>query len=35
MIPYGCETWSLTVRKEHRPRPFENGAEENMWTEEG
>jgi hypothetical protein len=21
---YGCETWSLTVRKEHRLRVFEN-----------
>ena len=21
---YGCETWSLTLRKEHRLRVFEN-----------
>jgi hypothetical protein len=21
---YGCETWSLTLREEHRPRVFEN-----------
>jgi hypothetical protein len=24
VVLYGCETWSLTVRKEHRPRVFEN-----------
>jgi hypothetical protein len=24
MVPYGCETWSLTVRDEHRLRVFEN-----------
>jgi hypothetical protein len=24
VILYGCETWSLTLRKEHRPRIFEN-----------
>jgi hypothetical protein len=24
VILYGCETWSLTLRKEHRPRVFEN-----------
>jgi hypothetical protein len=24
VILYGCETWSLTLRKEHRPRLFEN-----------
>jgi hypothetical protein len=23
---YGCETWSLTLRKEHRPRVFQNRA---------
>jgi len=22
---YGCETWSLTLREERRPRVFENG----------
>jgi hypothetical protein len=27
---YGCETWSLTLREEHRLRVFEN-----IWTEEG
>jgi hypothetical protein len=24
VILYGCETWSLTVREEHRLRVFEN-----------
>jgi hypothetical protein len=24
MVLYGCETWSLTLRKEHRLRVFEN-----------
>jgi hypothetical protein len=24
MILYGCETWSLTLREEHRLRVFEN-----------
>ena len=24
VIPYGCETWSLTLREEHRLRVFEN-----------
>jgi hypothetical protein len=28
----GCETWSLTLRKEHRYRVFGNGAEEHIWT---
>jgi hypothetical protein len=23
-VSYGCETWSLTLRKERRPRVFEN-----------
>jgi hypothetical protein len=26
----GCETWSSTLREEHRLRAFENGAEENI-----
>jgi hypothetical protein len=34
VVLYGCETWSLTLREEHRLRVFENGAEENIWTEE-
>jgi hypothetical protein len=24
MVLYGCETWSLTLREEHRLRAFEN-----------
>ena len=24
VVLYGCETWSLTLRDEHRPRVFEN-----------
>jgi len=24
VVLYGCETWSLTLRKERRPRVFEN-----------
>jgi hypothetical protein len=24
VVRYGCETWSLTLRKEHRLRVFEN-----------
>jgi len=23
---YGCETWSLALREEHRLRAFENGV---------
>jgi hypothetical protein len=26
VVPYGCETWSLTLRVEHRLRVFENGV---------
>jgi hypothetical protein len=32
---YGHETWSMILKEEHRLRVFENGAEENIWTEEG
>jgi hypothetical protein len=36
LVLYGCETWSLTVREEHKLRVFENkGVEENTWTKEG
>jgi hypothetical protein len=31
VVLYGCETWSLTLREEHRPRVFENSVE-NIWT---
>jgi hypothetical protein len=26
MVLYGCETWSLTLREEHRLRVFENSV---------
>jgi hypothetical protein len=26
VVLYGCETWSLTLREEHRPGVFENRA---------
>jgi hypothetical protein len=26
VVLYGCETWSLTLREEHRMRVFENRA---------
>jgi hypothetical protein len=35
VVLYGCETWSLTFREEHRLRVFEKGIEENIWTLEG
>jgi hypothetical protein len=28
VVLYGCETWSLTLREEHRLRVFENSVEE-------
>jgi hypothetical protein len=28
VVLYGCETWSLTLKEEHRLRVFENGAED-------
>jgi hypothetical protein len=28
VVLYGCETWSLTLREEHKLKVFENGAEE-------
>jgi hypothetical protein len=31
VVLYGCETWSLTVREEHKMRVFE----ENVWAKEG
>jgi len=43
-VEYGCETWSLTLRKEHRLRVFKNrelgrvfgskGGRNNMGLEE-
>jgi hypothetical protein len=35
LVLYWCETWSLTVREEHKLRVFENGVEENIWTKGG
>jgi sorting nexin-29 len=32
VVLYGCETWSVILRGEHRLKVFENGAEENIWT---
>jgi hypothetical protein len=26
VVLYGCETWSLTLREEHRVKVFENGV---------
>jgi len=26
VVWYGCETWSLTLREEHRVRAYENGV---------
>jgi hypothetical protein len=37
VILYGFETWSLTLREEHKLRVFENrvqGAKENILTKE-
>jgi hypothetical protein len=30
-----CETWSLTLREKQTEGIREQGAEENIWTEEG
>jgi hypothetical protein len=36
MVLYGCETWSLSLKKEHRLRGvWEQDAEKNICTEEG
>jgi hypothetical protein len=32
VVLYGCETWSLTLREEHRLRVFENSVQEDIWT---
>jgi hypothetical protein len=34
MALYECETWSLKSEEEHQLRVVENGAEENIRTEE-
>jgi hypothetical protein len=35
MALYGCETWSLTLREEHRLRMFENTALRNICGPKG
>jgi hypothetical protein len=42
VVLYGCETWSLTLREEHRPGVVENrvlrrifGPKEMSWQENG
>jgi hypothetical protein len=36
VVLYGCETWPLTLREEHRLGVFENKVlREDIWTEEG
>jgi hypothetical protein len=33
VVLYGCESWSLKPREEHKFRVFlEHGAEEGIWT---
>jgi hypothetical protein len=32
VVLYGYETWSLTLREEHRLRVSENSVEEDIWT---
>jgi hypothetical protein len=32
VVLYGCETWYLTLREEHRLRVFENNVDEDIWT---
>jgi hypothetical protein len=35
VVLYGRETWSLTLREEHRLSVWEQGAYENIWTSDG
>jgi hypothetical protein len=35
VVLYGCETWPLTLREEHRVKVIDNSAEENIWADEG
>jgi hypothetical protein len=35
LVLYGCEMWSVILREERKLSVFENGGEENIWTEEG
>jgi len=32
VVLYGCETWSLTLSKDHKLSVREQGAEEDIWT---
>jgi hypothetical protein len=32
-VLYGCRTWSLTSREEHRLRVFENSVNKDIWPE--
>jgi hypothetical protein len=32
VVLYGCETWPLTLREEHRLRVFEKSVEKDIWT---
>jgi hypothetical protein len=34
-VLYECETWSVTLREEQTEGVWEQGAEENIWIEEG
>jgi hypothetical protein len=29
---YGCDTWTLTLREEHRSREFQNGVPRRMFA---
>jgi hypothetical protein len=31
VVLYGCETWSLTIREEHRLRVFENKVQRRIF----
>jgi hypothetical protein len=35
VVLYGCETWSLALREEHRVRVFENGVIRRMFGLKG
>jgi hypothetical protein len=37
VVLHGCETWSPTLREEHKLTKgvWKQGAEEDIWTEEG
>jgi hypothetical protein len=35
VVLYGCETWYLTLREEHRLKDVSEQGVENIWTKEG